>query len=480
MDANGNIGLTEGLNLMDIKGLVDRLSAHRTIGMAPREELTWIATHGTLRQFQHGDLVVRQTEVVDGLYILLTGRMSIWINRGARYRKVMEWEGGDVTGLLPYSRLLTPPGDTIVDEPIEAVALAREDLPELIRNCYEVTSILVHVMTDRARQFTSTDLRDEKLVSLGKLAAGLAHELNNPASAAMRDAKSMAKLLDEAEKAARAIGDAGLTVAQQAELDRVHLLCTGSPMHLQRSGLALADREEELAAWLSEHGTSVTMAEDLAKTPIERETLDRLAGSIAGSSLDTALRWIAAGYAARALAVDIERAVTRIHGLVTAVKGFTHMDKDRDVGPVELRPGLADTVALLEGKARARSVAISLDIAPDLPIVYGLIAEINQIWMNLIDNAIDAAPENGQVTVSAALEGPSVVVSVVDDGPGIPADIKRNIFDPFFTTKSVGKGTGLGLDIVRRIIDWHNGDIDVVSEPGRTEFRVSLPALPVG
>jgi len=151
------------------------------------------------------------------------------------------------------------------------------------------------------------------------------------------------------------------------------------------------------------------------------------------------------------------------------------MDRDPSAGPVDIAAGLRDTVALLAGKARSRSVAIALDLAPSLPTIHGLSAEINQIWMNLIDNAIDAAPANGHVTVSAADAHGCVVVRVVDDGEGIPADIKGKIFDPFFTTKSVGEGTGLGLDIVRRIVEWHKGKIEVTSEPGRTEFRVSLP-----
>ena len=213
---------------MTTEELVDRLVAHRTIGKAPREELTWIATHGTLRHFKAGEVVASRTDVVDGLYILLSGRLSISVNRGTKQRKMMEWQGGDVTGLLPYSRLLTPPGDTVVEKDIEAVAFTRRDLPELIKNCYEVTAAMVHVMTDRARRFTTEDLRDEKMVSLGKLAAGLAHELNNPASAAMRDAKSMANLLTAAEEAARALGAAGLTESQLAEVDRVNQLCLHS------------------------------------------------------------------------------------------------------------------------------------------------------------------------------------------------------------------------------------------------------------
>jgi signal transduction histidine kinase len=461
---------------MTTEELVDRLTSHRTIGNAPREELGWIATHGSLRHLQPGEVVTRPDEVVDGLYILFSGRMATWVSRGTWKRKVMEWQGGDVTGILPYSRLQNAPGDTIVEEPAEALMLTREDLPGLIRNCYEVTAILVHAMTDRARRFTSADLRDEKMVSLGKLAAGLAHELNNPASAAMRDAKSLTAALSAAEEAARALGSSGLTREQLAELDDIHALCLNGTRNGGFSGLALADREEEISAWLRTHGADTTMAVDLAGTSVSNDALDRLAASLKNSHLDTALRWITAGCAVRTLTINIERAATRIHTLVSAVRGFTHLDRSPDQGPVDIPGGLPDTVALLGGKARSKSLAISLNVETDLPNVYGLSTEINQIWMNLIDNAIDAAPVHGHVTVTATYEGPAVVVRVVDDGPGIPPDIKENIFDPFFTTKPVGEGTGLGLDIVRRIVRWHNGEIEVASEPGRTEFCVRLPA----
>jgi signal transduction histidine kinase len=462
---------------MRTEELVERLASHRTIGQAPREELAWIATNGTLRQFQPGEVVSRQTEVVDGLYILLSGCISIYSYRGTVRRKLMEWRGGDVVGILPYSRLLTPPGDSVVEEAAEAVAFSRDDLPAMIRNCYEVTAILVHVMTDRARRFNSADLRDEKMISLGKLAAGLAHELNNPASAAMRSAKSLAGALTAADEAIHTLGANGLTGAQRAELDEVHKRCVSAAPQRSLSGLALADREEALADWLRAHGTDTGDAEELARASITNEELDRLALALRGPSLTMALRWIAAGCTARSLAFDIERATARIHTLVTAVKGFTHMDRAPEQEPVDVPAGLADTAALLDGKARTRSVTITLNIAPDLPPIRGLSAEINQVWMNLIDNAIDAAPVNGHVTVTAAHDGADVVVRVLDDGPGIPSDIRESIFDPFFTTKSVGQGTGLGLDIARRVAHWHGGDIELDTRPGRTEFRVRVPAL---
>jgi signal transduction histidine kinase len=452
--------------------IIERLAAHRTLGAAPREELAWLAAHGTLRQLNAGELVAHPSEVIDGTFIVLSGRISIHVDRGTGRRKVMEWRGGDVTGLLPYSRLLRPPGETTVEEPTELLEIPRADMRELIRNCYEVTAILVHVMTDRTRRFTSSDLRDEKMISLGKLASGLAHELNNPASAAMRDAKLLGGALTAAEEAARALSAAGLTEAQLGVLDAVRGLCMSSTHERRTSGLALADREEAFAEWLDAHGLNAGSAEELAKTPATIEALDRLASVLQGKTLESALNWIGGGCAARALVFDIERSATRIHDLVAAVKGFTHMDRAPVLEPVDIPRGLADTVAILDGKARARSVKVTLTIQPGLPAVKGISAEINQIWMNLIDNAIDAAPEHGHVTVTAATHPTGVMVRIEDDGPGIAQDVKESIFEPFFTTKSVGKGTGLGLDIVRRIVDWHNADIDVESRPGHTEFRV--------
>ncbi len=453
--------------------LIDLLSAHRTIGKAPREELAWIAEHGTFRQLQQGQVVSRPTEVVDSLHIVLKGRLAIYMNRGTGMRKMMEWQAGDVTGMLPYSRLTTPPGETVVEEPTDEVMIVRDDVPGLIHNCYEVTAALVHVMLDRARRFTSTDLRDEKMNSLGKLAAGFAHEVNNPASAALRDAKSLAGILEVAVEAAHTLWAAGLSASQLTAVDALWNTCKSAPQPL--SGLEFADREDSIAEWLSVPTISETLAEELARTSAKTDDLDLLAAVLDGGKLDAALRWVGATCSARSLVADIERAATRIHALVSAAKGFTHMDRAPEPEAVDIPPGLADTIALLDGRARAKSVLIARNIPGDLPPVRGYAVEINQIWMNLIDNAIDAAPKGGHVTVTAKLEGADVIVSVVDDGPGIPADIQGSIFDPFFTTKPVGEGTGLGLDIVRRVVHWHNGEVKVDSRPGRTEFRVRLP-----
>jgi signal transduction histidine kinase len=455
--------------------IADLLATHRTIGSAPRQELLWIAEHGTLCHFDQGEPVARSTERMDTLHILLKGTVSIYVKRGTGLRKGMEWHGGDVTGILPYSRMTNPPGDTYVEEPVDSVMLTREDLPELIRNCYEVTAILVHVMTDRARRFTSTDLRDEKMMSLGKLAAGFAHEINNPASAALRDAKSLGSILESAEGAARTLCVSGLTGEQLASLNAFLSASRSAPAQQTLTGLELSDREDTITEWLLAHGLTEALAADLARTPATIDDLQKLAAVLTGASLETALRWATGSMTARSLVANIERAAARIHGLVTAAKGFTHMDRAPDLGPVLIGEGLRDTVALLEGKARGKSVQISLDVPPDIPSVQGYAGEINQVWMNLLDNAIDAAPPGGHVSVTAELEGADVIIRVRDDGQGIPADIRESIFDPFFTTKPVGEGTGLGLDIARRVIHAHNGEITVDSRPGQTEFRVRVP-----
>lgn len=460
--------------------LVDRLARHRTLGPAPREELAWLASHGALRRLDNGELLISKSSRADYLWVVLSGRIAIFVDRGAGPHKMMEWREGDVTGLLPYSRLLNPPGDTFAQEPSEILAVHRDDLGAMIRECHEITSILVHSMLDRTRVFTSSELHDEKMVSLGKLSAGLAHELNNPASAIERSAALLVGRLADAERATRALGAARLSDAQLAAVDAVRTSCVATRARGVRSPIEQAEREEAMADWLARRGLDAGSAESIAETALSLEDLDRLARAIEGPPLDAALIGIAAGCSVRNLASEIQEAAQRISGLVTAIKGFTHMDQATIAEPVDLLRGLDDTVAVLKAKARAKSAAVVVTAEPGLPPVRGFAGELNQIWANLIDNALDAIPDSGRVEVRAAREGATVVVRVVDNGSGIPEEIRNRVFDPFFTTKPVGQGTGLGLDIVRRLVRHNDGDIGVESRPGHTEFRIVLPAADAG
>jgi len=456
--------------------LVERLAAHRTLGSAPREQLEWLAAHGTLRHYAAGDVLARQGgPIPQELYVVLSGHFSIRVDRGGGPRKVMEWQAGDVSGLLPYSRLRTAPGQTTVDEPAELLMVHHDCFPEMIARCHELTAILVHVMLDRARRFTSSDFQFEKMVSLGRLSAGLAHELNNPASALARSAGELSARVFEMEASALALGAIQLSQEQLATIAAVRARCDKPGARAALSPLERADREEAVAAWLTRRGIRGVTMEELAETALTVENLDHLANALGDDALGFALRSLAAGHRTRVLASEVEIAARRIHSLVAAIKGFTYMDQSAIPKPVAIGQGLSDTMAVLGAKARGKSVTVTIQVANDLPPVDGLGGELNQVWANLIDNAIDAAPESGRVEVTAAAHASSVVVTVADDGPGIPAELAERIFDPFFTTKPVGAGTGLGLDIARRIVRQHDGQIEVQSRPGRTEMRVILP-----
>jgi signal transduction histidine kinase len=374
------------------------------------------------------------------------------------------------------ARLKAPPADVLAQEPSTVVLLGREHLDAMTRECPELTAVCVHVMVDRARAFTSSDLLAEKMASLGRLAAGLAHELNNPASAVARNASSLESALTDLQRATRAFCALGLP---DARCEAVEALRTTAAAASAAAGalspIERADRQDAVEDWLADHASANVDSDRLVDAGWTLDHLHELDALVGPAAVGVALTYLAAEQHVRRLATDVERAASRIHDLVSAVKRFTYMDQAMVTTPTALAPGLADTVTMLGSKARQKDVSLRLDLAADLPTVEALGGELNQVWTNLIDNAIDAVPRGGHVVVSATSTGDAVVVRIADDGPGIPAEIRARVFDPFFTTKDVGSGTGLGLDIARRLVQRHRGTIDFTTGDTGTTFHVSLP-----
>jgi signal transduction histidine kinase len=454
--------------------LVERLAAMPNLSGIPRDELAWLVAHGEVEVREPGVVLAPKGVRIEKLWIILSGHVAVDVDRGAGPRRVTEWRTGDVTGMLPYSRMTGPPGHNYAVQRTEVLTIHERDFPEMVHRCPTFTALTVHSMLDRARNFNTSDLQDEKMMSLGRLAAGLAHELNNPASATVRGAKQLLTALDEADAAARALGAAGMTDELLATIEQVRAACILQPDGSVLSAMEQADREDAITEWLERHELDTSLTAALGGATVTTEALDQLAQATTGPTLVAALRWIASACETHALAADIERAATRIFELVAAVKGFTYMDTVAGLGPVDVESGLRDTIRVIAAKARGKGAAVRLDAEPNLPPVLATGSELNQVWLNLIDNALDAIGDSGRVDISARVELDRVVVRVIDDGPGIPPDLLPRIFDPFFTTKPPGQGTGLGLDITRRLLRRYHGTIAVDSRPGRTEFRVSL------
>lgn len=461
------------MNAADLDYLVGRLAGHRMIGHVPREQLEWLAAHGVLQKFDVGDVMTKRNEPPLGVYIVLSGLVSISVDHGAGPKKVREWPAGDITGVLPYSRMTAAPGDALIEQPTEALLIATGLLGDMIRECYDVTAVMVHEMLDRARVFSASQFQDERLMSLGRVAAGLAHELNNPASAVARSAKTLLSELDDLEAASQPFCALRLSQAQSDAIDALRESLVGSGTR-QWSPIEIADREDAITEWLDEQGIDSIDPRLLAESAIAPEALQELP-AVLGAGLQPVLAQVTMDYSVRHLAGEIETAASRIHALVAAVKGFTYMDQATVPKPVDLAQGIADTLTILKSKAKQKKVELGITLSPSLPRIEAFGGELNQVWSNLVSNAIDAVPEGGRVNVTAAVDGKNVTIKVTDNGPGIDPKVVPRIFEPFVTTKEVGQGTGLGLDMARRIVRRHHGTISFTTGPQGTEFTVTLP-----
>ena len=440
------------------------------------DQLQWFAASGEELRLAPGEALLREGDPAEALFVLLAGEI-----RGRRENAGSDSPGfvgraGEVTGMLPFSRMIKFPVTARATVPSWVLRLHKNHFQEMLQRIPELLPRLVGVLADRVREFSRAEQQRDKLSALGKLSAGLAHELNNPASAAGRSAEGLREYMRELRQINKVLDDAALSCEERSLLasleDKLVEQLASAP---RRDALEQSDLEEELAAWLTRRNipNASRLASGLVEAGVDCASLEKLGAKFRSDILSSILTRVVCSLGAERLTREIEASTGRISELVRAIKEYTYMDQAPEQ-EVDVHRGLQSTLTMLKFRLK-HGVQVNREFAPDLPRIFAHGSELNQVWTNLIDNAIDAMGGKGELTIRTSRELDFVLVEIIDSGPGIADAVKPHIFEPFFTTKGVGEGTGMGLDTVYRIVRAHRGDISVDSKPGRTSFQIRLP-----
>jgi signal transduction histidine kinase len=436
----------------------------------------WLAVAQTF-EAQPGELLGDQGEELPGALLIIEGTAQASLPEGDREEPVGRQYGPTWTGaisVLTKGKL----GVRVRAETLCRVAIIpSEEFRRLTLQQPAVHARVMAQVTPVMNRITGLEHNRERLAALGTMAAGLAHELNNPAAAAQRASAQLTEALDVVNGALRGFVEAGIERDTAEKLLALHKEAVdGEAERTPLGALDAADAEDELLERLEALDVPEPwkMVEQLAATGIDQDWLDRVA-ALAGPATPGVMRWVAATVAAHHLATELQESTARMSALVGAVKTYAYMDRGEMV-EVDLHEGLETTLVVLGHKLKHTSIEVKRDYDRSLPKLMVRGPELNQVWTNLLDNAIDALGESGTIEITTRREGECAVVDISDDGPGIPAEACEKVFDQFFTTKDVGSGTGLGLSMSRQIVvDRHDGSLTVDSSPGRTSFHVSLP-----
>lgn len=464
--------------------LLETLRHFPAFEAVPDNQLEWLIDRAEEQTLPQEHTIYKPNTPVDHLILLLDGRIRIESRSNGAGDELVIYESYSILGLLPYSRMKTIPNRIVTELPSRVLRLNRDHVRELSQTHFELTEALVHQMTTRIRSYTQHIQQEEKMASLGRLSAGLAHELNNPVAAVVRSADTLREHMRATPEAFKAImhlnlQDGQVDAVNEAffkKVDRKPADPTERLTMLERSRL-----EDEVTDWLDDQGIddSMDLAGPLVEYGFTVEDLDWILDKIGDENLAGVTNWLVNNLVTEKLVMDISEASKRISTLVGSIKNYTHMDRGTGKEQVQLADGIQNTLTLLDHKIKSKHIGVDLDLSGQLTIC-GWPGELNQVWTNLIDNAIDALPDGGQLQITSQPDRRSdgmefVLTKIIDNGSGIPDDIRDKIFEPFFTTKEIGKGTGLGLDIVQGIIKHHNGSVKVDSRPGHTEFSICLP-----
>ena len=440
------------------------------------DQLDRLWSAGTQWPFEPGDVPFREGKPADFWWVLLDGSLSLVRRVGQQETElgVMstpgQWAGGfqawDAHGVyLATARAVT--AGRLLRVPADA-------LGEVAREWFPFGVHLIAGLVNTVRSIEAKARQREALVALGTLAAGLAHEINNPASAATRAVDALGQATEAVLTSLRQLAESAMTAEQFVRLDTLRRTLTEETQELD--ALAVADREEELADWLARHDVDRdwVIAPPFAAAGAGVDLFERAAAQLHQDQLAPGLEWVASSLTVAALLGEIREATHRVSELIGAVRSYSQLDRAL-VQRTDVTEGLESTLVMLGHKLRG-GITVVRDYADDLPRVEAIPGELNQVWTNVIDNALDAMDGTGTLRITARGTAEGVVVEVADDGPGVPDEVAAHAFEPFFTTKEVGKGTGLGLDISRRIVvERHGGDISLESRDGGAVVTVRLP-----
>jgi len=459
---------------------IEELKKVYALSALPEPHLQWILDHSMRMEYNDGELVAKTGDPADWMFLLVEGTVDFYMNVNGRlvfyHHFTNDETTGGVTGLLPYSRMKIYPGNSIAVGKIRGLQLHKKYFQELEQLNPEFIQRLISYMTERARSFATTQMQLEKVNALGNLSAGIAHELNNPASAINRISFELTnRLFLNIELTVKMIRQNINADHIQYLRDKIEL--KGNVHKHKLSALERMKNEDRLMHWLEENGLPVDqqVVETFTEAGFSGEDLETLYKNVPKEDLAQILLWIENLLSSKRIIKDLEEASARISNLVGAIKSHVHMDRTNDLLPTDIHKDIENTLTLLGYKLREKNIKVKKSFCDDLVNVPAYVGELNQVWTNIIDNAIYALAKEGELTIETTCDAKNINVKIIDNGAGIPAEIQSRIFDPFFTTKKVGEGTGIGLDLVNRIIKHHNGEIKVHSKPGRTEFHICLP-----
>ena len=459
--------------------LIDELASLRLFDGLTRDQLAELIAGSAEVRIEPGVDLFREGEHADYWWVLLDGAMDLVRHVGREDTVVRKWDApghwaGGFRAFDEHGVYLATGRGAAAGRVLRVPAAVLRDR---LNDWFPLGRHLIEGLYGTARSIESTVRQRESLVTLGKLAAGLAHEINNPAAATARAVDALEATCQTLLASLARLANEEISAQQFAAIDTLRREV--EPQVPVQDPLILADHEDALSAWLSRHGIDREwiIAPPLAAAGIDVAWCERAAAVLEGPALEAGLEWVASTFSIATLLSDIKESNRRISGLVAAVRSYSQMDR-ASMQRIDVTDGLESTLMMLGHKLRP-GITVVRDYGPGVPQIEAHAGELNQVWTNLIDNAIDAMDGAGTLRLVTRAEEDDVVIEVGDTGSGMPPEVAARAFETFYTTKEAGKGTGLGLDIAQRIIvERHGGAITIDSQPGNTVLRVRIPARP--